>query len=88
LGQVFFKNPLCSFKLFKKKFFSDLIRSMSTQFNLNNHHSEFNNSQGKVKVTDLLSRLNEERKIEKKRNLALGVAAVSAVTVFGIILTI
>tara|TARA_Y100000591_G_C21672306_1_gene613563 strand:- start:638 stop:784 length:147 start_codon:yes stop_codon:yes gene_type:complete len=46
------------------------------------------NPQGRVKVTDLLSRLNEEKKIEKKRNLALGVAAVSAVTVFGIILTI
>ena len=45
-------------------------------------------SQGKVRVTDLLSRLNEEKKIEKKRNLALGVAAVSAVAVFGIILTI
>ena len=30
----------------------------------------------------------KEKKIEKKRNLALGVAAVSAVTVFGIILTI
>ena len=45
-------------------------------------------AQGKVKVTDLLTRLNEEKKIEKKRNLALGVAAVSAVTVFGIILTI
>jgi hypothetical protein len=61
---------------------------MSTQFNLDNNQSEFHNSQGKVKVTDLLSRLNEEKKIEKKRNLALGVAAVSAVTVFGIILTI
>ena len=61
---------------------------MSTQFNLNENHSETNNTQGKVRVTDLLSRLNEERKIEKKRNLALGVAAVSAVTVFGIILTI
>ena len=46
------------------------------------------NSQAKVKVTDLISRLNEEKKIEKKRNLALGVAAFSAVTVFGIILTI
>lgn len=45
-------------------------------------------SKGKVKVTELLSRLNKEKKIEKKRNLALGVAAVSAVTVFGIILTI
>ena len=61
---------------------------MSTQFNLNDNQIDYNNSQGKVKVTDLLSRLNEERKIEKKRNLALGVAAVSAVTVFGIILTI
>ena len=62
--------------------------SMSTQYNLNSNHSELNSTNGKVKVTDLLSRLNEEKKIEKKRNLALGVAAVSAVTVFGIILTI
>ena len=61
---------------------------MSTQFNLDKTHSEINVTQGKVRVTDLLSRLNEEKKIEKKRNLALGVAAVSAVTVFGIILTI
>ena len=45
-------------------------------------------TQGKIKVTDLISRMNEEKKTEKKRNLALGVAAVSAVTVFGIILTI
>ena len=62
---------------------------MSTQYNFKNHRqSELNISQSKVKVTDLLSRLNEEKKIEKKRNLALGVAAVSAVTVFGVILTI
>tara|TARA_Y100001958_G_C21186901_1_gene515752 strand:- start:19 stop:204 length:186 start_codon:yes stop_codon:yes gene_type:complete len=61
---------------------------MSTQYNFETNQSELNNSQAKVKVTDLLSRMNEERKIEKKRNLALGVAAVSAVTVFGIILTI
>ena len=61
---------------------------MSTQFNIDNNQSEFNNSQSKVKVTDLLSRLKEEKKFEKKRNLALGVAAVSVVTVFGIILTI
>tara|TARA_B100002051_G_C16642381_1_gene589389 strand:+ start:799 stop:981 length:183 start_codon:yes stop_codon:yes gene_type:complete len=60
---------------------------MSTQFNLNENKSDFT-SQGKVKVTDLLNRLNEEKKVEKKRNLALGVAAVSAVAVFGIILTI
>ena len=61
---------------------------MSTLLNLPENNSRILKSQGKVRVTDLLSRLNEEKKIEKKRNLALGVAAVSAVTVFGIILTI
>ena len=61
---------------------------MSTQLNYQNNEQEILKSQGKVRVTDLLFRLNEEKKIEKKRNLALGVAAVSAVTVFGIILTI
>ena len=61
---------------------------MLDQSNSLNAPDNLSESQGKVKVTDLLSRLNQERKIEKKRNLALGVAAVSAVTVFGIILTI
>jgi len=61
---------------------------MSAQYSFNQNQSKSNNTQGKVKVTDLLSRLNQEKRIEKKRNLALGVAAVSAVTVFGIILTI
>ena len=59
---------------------------MSTKYNFE-VKTEYN-SHNKVKVTDLLNRLNQEKKIEKKRNLALGVAAVSAVTVFGIILTI
>ncbi len=61
---------------------------MSTQFNFEKNQTESHVSQGRVKVTDLISRINEEKKIEKKRNLALGVAAFSAVTVFGIILTI
>ena len=71
-----------------KIFFICFNIHMSTNFNTENNHFRINESQNKVKVTDLLSRLNEEKKIEKKRNLALGVAAVSAVTVFGIILTI
>ena len=61
---------------------------MSTQYNLDVNKQESNFSSNRVKVTDLLSRMKEKKKIEKKRNLALGVAAVSAVTVFGIILTI
>tara|TARA_B100000579_G_C22026235_1_gene486161 strand:- start:123 stop:311 length:189 start_codon:yes stop_codon:yes gene_type:complete len=42
----------------------------------------------KVKLTDLLSRLNNEKKKERNSNIALSVAAVSAVTVFGIILSL
>ena len=42
----------------------------------------------KVKLTDLLSRLNNEKKKERHQNIALSVAAVSAVTVFGIILSL
>ena len=61
---------------------------MSLQTNHQENNHDVLKFQGKVRVTDLLSRLNEEKKVEKKRNLALGVAAVSAVTVFGIILTI
>jgi hypothetical protein len=60
---------------------------MSAQFKFEKNSFQ-QPSEGKVKVTELISRMNNEKKIEKKRNLALGVAAVSAVTVFGIILTI
>ncbi len=42
----------------------------------------------KVKLTDLLARLNSEKKRERNSNIALSVAAVSAVTVFGIILAL
>ena len=65
-----------------------VILVMSSQLKFNSNLNQGPNSSVKVKVTDLISRLNEEKKIEKKRNLALGVAAVSAVTVFGIILTL
>ena len=61
---------------------------MSKHFQFQENNQDILVSKGKVRLTDLLSRLNEEKKTEKKRNLALGVAAVSAVTVFGIILTI
>ena len=60
---------------------------MSSQYKYENNVEELR-QQSKVKLTDLLSRINEEKKIERNRNLALSVAAVSAVTVFGIILTL
>jgi hypothetical protein len=42
----------------------------------------------RVKLTDLLSRLNQEKKRERNSNIAISVAAISAVTVFGIILSL
>ena len=45
-------------------------------------------SDKRVKLNDLLSRLNQEKKKERNSNIALSVAAVSAVTVFGIILSL
>ncbi len=66
-----------------------LIRlDMSSHYQYENNSNEELKTQSKVKLTDLLSRINEERKIERNRNLALSVAAISAVTVFGIILTL
>ncbi len=60
---------------------------MSSQYKFESHLEEIK-PQSKVKLTDLLNRINQEKKIERNRNLALSVAAVSAVTVFGIILTL
>ena len=65
--------------------------SMSSQMKFENHsipEGENKNPKGRVKLTDLVSRLNEEKKKERNSNIALSVAAVSAVTVFGIILSI
>ena len=45
-------------------------------------------SNKRVDVTNLVSRLNLEKKKERHSNIALSVAAVSAVTVFGIILSL
>ena len=45
-------------------------------------------SKSRVKLTDLVTRLNEEKKKERHSNIALSVAAISAITVFGIILSI
>ena len=42
----------------------------------------------RVDVNDLVSKMNEDKKKDRKNSLILGAAAVSAVTVFGIILTL
>ena len=56
----------------------------------NNYYSELKNTESisKVDVNDLVSKMNEDKKKDRKNSLMLGAAAVSAVTVFGIILTL
>ena len=62
---------------------------MSSEIKFKDHNlPDENISQSKVKLTDLLSRLNDEKKKERNSNIALSVVAVSAVTAFGIILSL
>ena len=63
---------------------------MSVEYKFEKHEQEElrNFDKSKVKLTDLLSRLSQEKKKERNSNIALSVAAVSAVTVFGIILSL
>ena len=65
---------------------------MSAEYKFENHSpsEKFHGAgeKGKVKLTDLMFRLQEEKKKERNSNIALSVAAVSAVTVFGIILSL
>ena len=68
--------------------------SMSNNFDYNRDLHQENIQQdnsfekGKVDLTRLVNRLNAEKKKERNSNIALSVAAVSAVTVFGIILSL
>ena len=62
---------------------------MSSEIKFEKHNQpEEISTTSKVKLTDLLSRLNQEKKRERNSNIAISVAAVSAVTVFGIILSL
>ena len=47
-----------------------------------------NNFDKKVNLNDLMARMQETKKQEKKNNIILSAAAISAVTDFGIILTL
>lgn len=70
---------------------------MSAQFDKEpNHYNQSEHSQSerlnildkKVNLNDLMARMNESKKQEKKNNILISAAAISAVTVFGIILTL
>ena len=62
---------------------------MSSELKFKEHETPTENFQrSKVNLNNLVSRLNHEKKRERNSNIALSVAAVSAVTVFGIILSL
>jgi len=54
----------------------------------NSFYTDQTTTPKKVNLTDLVCRLKEEKRKEKKSNIILSAAAVSAVAVFGIILTL
>ena len=53
-----------------------------------NNVTEMNISNKRVNLTDLVKRLEVEKKKERKNNMSISAAALSAVAVFGIILTL
>ena len=54
----------------------------------NQYIQEVEFKEKKVNLNDLVNRMNLEKKKEKKNTYILSAAAISAVTVFGIILTL
>jgi len=62
---------------------------MSSEIKFKEHSVPGENlNKERVDVTNLVNRLNQEKKKERNNNIALSVAAVSVVTVFGIILSL
>lgn len=57
---------------------------MSKEVNIYKNDS----TEKKVNLNDLVQRMNDEKKRDRKNNIMLSCAAISAVTVFGIILTL
>ena len=62
--------------------------SAQPKYKEENYYSGENVANKKVNVRDLVERMKLEEKKERKNNLILSAAAVSAVAVFGIILTL
>tara|TARA_X000000368_G_scaffold317647_1_gene254990 strand:+ start:199 stop:426 length:228 start_codon:yes stop_codon:yes gene_type:complete len=70
----------------KKEALKEESSVYNTSYQESSNHFHVNNS--RVNVTDLVNRLKDEKKKQRKHGIVISVAAVSAVTVFGIILTL
>tara|TARA_B100000579_G_C22571322_1_gene729034 strand:- start:149 stop:424 length:276 start_codon:yes stop_codon:yes gene_type:complete len=89
---IWFKNAHYEL-IFNYIVYQIMIKSicMSSELDKTNFYSGLKNSDSiskRVNVNDLVSKMNEDKRKERKNSLVLGAAAVSAVTVFGIILTL
>tara|TARA_B100000941_G_C28415028_1_gene505632 strand:+ start:796 stop:993 length:198 start_codon:yes stop_codon:yes gene_type:complete len=65
-----------------------MVMSSGLKEKENFYNGELGKNPKKVNLTDLVGRMNTEKAKEKKRNVIISAAAISAVTVFGIILTL
>ena len=92
------QNPFHENKIFLNKHFYGSIENMSdsenslqkdlkkeVSFNVEN---SLRNSSSKVDLNNLIKRVKEEEKRSKRQNIVISAAALSAVAVFGIILTL
>lgn len=67
---------------------------MSAQHQTEKDQNQYSKSESdfqlnrKVNLNDLVNRMNESKKQERKNNIILSAAAISVVAVFGIILTL
>ena len=62
---------------------------MSSQLKFKEYSNpEENIEESRVNVSKLVLRLNQEKKREKQSNIVISIAAVSAISVFGIILSL
>ena len=66
---------------------SILQKEFTKEENLNSENS-LGSSQSKVDLNNLIRRVKEEEKRSKRQNIVISAAALSAVAVFGIILTL
>ena len=76
------------------KYKHDLIIFMSAELKKepdsteNHYYSKEEFNQKKVNLNDLVQRLNYQKKKDRQSNIILSAAAISAIAVFGIILTL
>ena len=66
---------------------STLQKEFIKEENLNGENS-LGSSQSKVDLNNLIKRVKDEEKRSKRQNIVISAAALSAVAVFGIILTL